>query len=91
MRATPPAHAPARQGIHNYLVYGGELAAKLQHLPGGAAAVHLISNEEGWIATVQSMPQVRAAVAAAAAGPLTLLLRPPPNAARAGQGGPRPQ
>lgn len=50
------------QGIHNYLVYGGDLAAALQQLPGpagaAAAAVHLVSNEEGWVATVQSMPEV---------------------------------
>lgn len=35
--------------MHNYFVYSGELAAKVSSL-------HLVSNEEGFIATVQSMP-----------------------------------
>ena len=40
------------QGLHNYFVYSGELAARV-------SALHLLSNEEGPIATVQSMPFVR--------------------------------
>jgi len=37
------------QGIHNWLVYSGELATAVSEL-------HLVTNEEGFIATVQSMP-----------------------------------
>lgn len=44
------------QGMHNYFVFGGGLTAAL----GGAAdRLHVISNEEGWIATVQSMPTIQ--------------------------------
>jgi hypothetical protein len=39
------------QGMHNYFVYGGALEAAVSKL-------HLVSNEEGFIATVQSMPVV---------------------------------
>jgi hypothetical protein len=43
------------QGIHNYLVYSGELSTTA----GGAVqAMHFITNEEGFIATVQSMPSL---------------------------------
>ena len=39
------------QGMHNFFVYGGALQAAV-------SALHLVSNEEGFIATVQSMPSV---------------------------------
>ncbi len=39
------------QGIHNFFVYSGALQAAVSKL-------HLVSNEEGFIATVQSMPTV---------------------------------
>ena len=56
---THPACTHAPQGIHNYLVYSGDLADTLRQLPTGTAPdVHLVTNEEGWIATIQSMPQV---------------------------------
>ena len=47
------------QGMHNFFVWGGRLEqafreeAAQQGTP--AAEIHMISNEEGWIATVQSM------------------------------------
>lgn len=44
------------QGIHNYLVYSGEL---LKPAGGQVEAMHIIPNEEGFIATVQSMPSLR--------------------------------
>jgi hypothetical protein len=37
------------QGMHNYYVYSGALEKAV-------SALHLVTNEEGWIATVQSMP-----------------------------------
>ena len=40
------------QGMHNYFVYSGALAEAV-------SALHLVSNEEGFIATVQSMPSVQ--------------------------------
>jgi hypothetical protein len=40
------------QGMHNYFVYGGALAQAV-------SALHLVSNEEGFVATVQSMPSVQ--------------------------------
>lgn len=40
------------QGMHNYFVYSGALEASV-------SALHLVSNEEGFIATVQSMPSVQ--------------------------------
>jgi hypothetical protein len=39
------------QGVHNFFVYGGELEALV-------SSMHIITNEEGWIATIQSMPQI---------------------------------
>lgn len=41
------------QGMHNYFVYGGN-GGKLRLSLGDR--LHLISNEDGWVATVQSMP-----------------------------------
>jgi hypothetical protein len=40
------------QGMHNYFVFSGDLEAKVSKL-------HKISNEEGFIATVQSMPTLQ--------------------------------
>ena len=41
------------QGMHNYFVYGGQLRAAL------GDALKLVSNEDGWVATVQSMPTLQ--------------------------------
>lgn len=45
------------QGMHNYFLYGGRLEEALRPL--GAPPIRLVSNEEGWVATVQSMPTVK--------------------------------
>ncbi len=37
------------QGMHNYFVYSGELASRV-------SALVLVPNEDGFVATVQSMP-----------------------------------
>ena len=44
------------QGMHNYHVFGGGL---LQAIGGDASRLHVVTNEEGWIATVQSMPAIQ--------------------------------
>lgn len=45
----------ADQGVHNYFVYSGRLKEALAAAPGGPAALKLVTNEEGWVGTVQSM------------------------------------
>ena len=43
----------ADQGVHNYVVFGGRLRAALA--AAGAGELTVVSNEEGWVGTVQSM------------------------------------
>ena len=43
--------------MHNYFLYTGKLSD-----------THIVTNEEGWIATVQSMPFVKRCVALSACG-----------------------
>jgi hypothetical protein len=45
------------QGVHNFLVYSGVLAARLEALA-PVAPLALISNEDGFVATVQTMPEL---------------------------------
>lgn len=54
------------QGMHNYFLYSGRVQGAIEEAAGagnGASgsggakpAVRIITNEDGWIATVQSMP-----------------------------------
>ena len=46
----------ADQGVHNYFVYGGRLREALAAADDApTAALTLVSNEDGWVGTVQSM------------------------------------
>ena len=55
---THPTHHPSPerngvdQGMHNYFLFGGQLKALVSQLV-------IVDNEDGWIASVQSMPSLQ--------------------------------